>query len=45
MSIKELRATAYSIYLECNHGGPAIVMVLTCFEVYQDNTTAKTSTC
>ena len=27
-NIKELRAIAYSIYLECDHGGPVIVMVL-----------------
>ena len=28
MNIKELRAIAYIIYLECDHGGPVIVMVL-----------------
>ena len=27
-NIKELRTIAYSIYLECDHGGPVIVMVL-----------------
>lgn len=29
--IKELRAIAYSIYLECDHAGPVIVMVLVYF--------------